>query len=509
MFDNIKQKYDKKLETDFLSEALEIVEKPASPIGHFVIWVTILIVVTAIIWACFGKMDEVAIASARIVPKDGVQVIQPLYEGVVTDILVEEGEAVKKGQELIILDSTAEQIGMKNSEGKIRELKLQNDLISLLLKNLDISDYAKKNNISDENGIQVIRLMASMQNENKLTLSQYGSQRDQYEKQLEIEKNTLEKLNENLSALQKQKSDASALYSGSTPESQALENYGLQLEIAEKEVKEYKKLYEIGAAAKYQFEEKQIALDEIRKQYELQQVRAEHESADNSAEISELQREIDLLKKDISAQKKSVEKQEELLAQSETAIESANAEFEQLLNNMLVSNNQSIADYESDLKIREQTNKSQVLTAPVDGTIQTVAVTTVGGVVTSAQPIISIVPQNAELIVEADVLNRDIGYVFEGQEVSVKLDTFSFQKYGTVDGKIIYVSPSATEDERKGLIYKIKVSVDRTSFNINGNDVPISSGMSGTAEIKLEERRIIEFFLEPVFEYFDDSLKVR
>ncbi len=145
----------------------------------------------------------------------------------------------------------------------------------------------------------------------------------------------------------------------------------------------------------------------------------------------------------------------------------------------------------------------------MDGTVQTVAVTTVGGVVTSAQPVVSIVPQNAELIVEADVLNQDIGYVFEGQEVSVKLDTFSFQKYGTVDGKIIYVSPSAVEDERKGLVYKIKVSVDRNSFNINGNDVPISSGMSGTAEIKLEERKIIEFFLEPIFEYFDDSLKVR
>ncbi len=222
-----------------------------------------------------------------------------------------------------------------------------------------------------------------------------------------------------------------------------------------------------------------------------------------------MQREIDLLKKDISAQEKSVEKQEELLSQSETAIESANAEFEQSLTNMLVSNNQSIIDYESDLKLREQTNKSQVLTAPVDGTVQTVAVTTVGGVVTSAQPVVSIVPQNAELIVEADVLNQDIGYVFEGQEVSVKLDTFSFQKYGTVDGKIIYVSPSAVEDERKGLVYKIKVSVDRNSFNINGNDVPISSGMSGTAEIKLEERKIIEFFLEPIFEYFDDSLKVR
>ncbi len=155
--------------------------------------------------------------------------------------------------------------------------------------------------------------MISMQNENKLAVSQYGSQRSQYEKQLEIEKNTLEKLNGDLSALQKQKNEASELYSGSTPENQALENYMLQLENAEKEVKEYKKLYEIGAAAKYQLEEKQTALDEIKKQYELQQVRAEHESAGNSAEISELQREIDLLKKDISAQEKSVEKQEELL----------------------------------------------------------------------------------------------------------------------------------------------------------------------------------------------------
>lgn len=509
MFDKIKQKYDKKLETDFLSEALEIVEKPVSPLGHFVIWTTIVIVTATVIWACYGKMDEVAIASARIVPKDGVQVVQPLYEGVVTDILVEEGEAVKKGQELIILDSTAEQIGMENSEVKIQELKLQNDLISLLLGNSDISDYAEKNNISDENEIQVVKLMISMHNENKLAVSQYDSQRSQYEKQLEIEKNTLEKLNGNLSALQKQKSETSALYSGSTPENQALENYKLQLEIAEKEVNEYKKLYEIGAAAKYQLEEKQTALDEIKKQYELQQVRAEHESAGNSAEISELQREIDLLKKDVSAQEKNVEKQEELIAQAKTAIESANAEFEQSLTNMLVSNNQAIIDYESDLKIREQANKSQVLTAPVDGTVQTVGITTVGGVVTSAQPVISIVPENAELIVEADVLNQDIGYVFEGQEVSVKLDTFSFQKYGTVDGKIIYISPSAVEDDRKGLIYKIKVSVDRNSFNINGSDVPISSGMSGTAEIKLEERRIIEFFLEPVFEYFDDSLKVR
>ena len=509
MLEKIKTKYDKSLETAFLSEALEIVEKPASPIGRFMIWITIAIVVSAIIWACFGKMDEVAIASATVAPKDGVQVIQPLYEGIVTQILVEEGETVKKGQELIILDSTAEQIGIENSESKIKELTLQNDLIELLLDGKDISDYAEKNGITEEADIQVVKLMIGMQNENQLLISQHQSQYVQYEKQLEIEQNSLEKLNGDLAALEKRKANAKKLYSGSSPEEQALENYRLQLEAAEKEYEEYLKLYEIGAVAKYQLDEKKTALDDIRKQLELQEVRAEHESAGNSAEVSEIQREIDLLLKDISAQEKNVQKQEELLEQSETALQSAKTEFEKNLTNMLVTNNQTLTDYESDLKLKNQNSKSQILTAPVDGTVQTVAVKTIGGVVTSAQPVVTIVPENAELIIEADVLNKDIGYVFAGQEVSVKLDTFSFQKYGTVDGKIIYVSPSAVEDERKGLVYKIKVAIDRTSFNVNGTEVPISSGMSGTAEIKLEERRIIEFFLEPVFEYFDDSLKVR
>ena len=509
MLENIKNKYDKSLETAFLSEALEIVEKPASPIGHFMIWITIAIVVSAVIWACFGKMDEVAIASATVAPKDGVQVVQPLYEGIVTQILVEEGEQVKKGQELIILDSTAEQIGIENSESKISGLTLQNDLIELILGGTDISKYAEENGITDESDIQVINLMVGMQSENQLVISQHESQYAQYEKQLEIEQNSLEKLNGDLAALQKQKSDAVDLYSGSSPEGQALENYKLQLETAEKDYEEYSKLYEIGAVAKYQLDEKKTALDDIRKQLELQEVRAEHESAGNSAEVSELQREIDLLLKDISAQEKNVQKQEELLEQAETALQSAKTEFEQSLTNMLVTNNQTLTDYESDLKLKNQNSKSQILTSPVDGTVQTVAVTTVGGVVTSAQPVVTIVPENAELIIEANVLNKDIGYVFAGQEVSVKLDTFSFQKYGTVDGKIIYVSPSAVEDERKGLVYKIKVAINKTSFNVNGSEVPISSGMSGTAEIKLEERRIIEFFLEPVFEYFDDSLKIR
>ncbi|MBQ8780701.1 MAG: HlyD family efflux transporter periplasmic adaptor subunit [Oscillospiraceae bacterium] len=509
MFKRIKRKYDNELETAFLSETLEIVEKPASPLGHFMIWIVTAIILTAIIWSCVGEMDEVAIAAARIVPKDGVQVVQPLNEGTVTKILVEEGQEVKKGQVLILLDSTAEQIGIENSENKINGMKLQNELAQLLLNGTDISSYAAENGITDIEEVQMINLMIEMSSENKLALNQLISQYEQYKKQTEIEKDNLDKLNNELLSFQVQKTEMVQLYDNSAPEEQSLENYALQLEIAEKEYGEYKKLYEIGAVAEYQLEEKKSVLDEILKQIELQEVRAIHESTGNSVELAALEREISMLIKDISAQEKTVQKQEELLNQSEMAIKSAETEFKQKLNNIIVTNNQTITDQSANLKLQEQSTRYQSLVSPVDGTVQTISVTTVGGVVTSAQPIVSIVPKDAELIIEADVLNKDIGYVFAGQEVSVKLDTFSFQKYGTLNGKINYVSPSAVEDEKRGLIYKIKAETERTEFLINGENVSVSSGMSGTAEIKLEKRKVIEFFLEPIFEYFDDSLKVR
>ncbi len=513
MFEKLKKKitikYDKSLENEFLSEALEIIEKPASPIGHLMIWIIVAIIITTIIWSCFGKMDEVAIGLARVMPKDGVQVIQPLYEGTITEILVSEGEQVRAGQELIVLDTSTLNIQTENSKSKVKELILQNNLINLLLEGVDITNYAEKNNVTSENELQVVNLMISMQEENKLTISDGELQYEQNKKQLEIEKNTLKKYNESLVSLENQLEQEKFLYSGKSPENKILDNYELQLSNSQKELTEYEYLFEIGAIAKYQLTEKQNEFNVLTEQYELQKVLAEHETVGNSTKISDLNRQSDTLKMDISSAEQAVKKQEELLLQAETAIKSEKMNFEKNLTNTAVNNSKTIMDYNSDLKIKSETEKSQILTSPTDGTVQTLAVKTIGGVVTSAQPVITIVPNDAELIIEADVLNRDIGYIFVGQEVSVKLDTFSFQKYGAINGKIIYVSPSAVEDERQGPIYKIKIAFDKKSFDINGNQVPVLSGMTGTAEIKLEERKIIEFFLEPNFEYFDTSLKVR
>ena len=153
--------------------------------------------------------------------------------------------------------------------------------------------------------------------------------------------------------------------------------------------------------------------------------------------------------------------------------------------------------------LQNEYSSANILSSPVDGTVQAITVTTNGGVVTAAQSVVAIVPDDSELIAEAEVLNKDIGFIYTGQEVSLKVDAFSFQKYGTINGKIIYISPTAVENEYKGLVYKVKIAIDTTEFNVNGKSMPIASGMSGTAEIKLKSKPIIEFFFEPIFEHFD------
>jgi hemolysin D len=171
------------------------------------------------------------------------------------------------------------------------------------------------------------------------------------------------------------------------------------------------------------------------------------------------------------------------------------------------------------------------LRSPVDGLVQRVDVTTTGGVVTPAQSLVTIVPDGTPLIVEASLSNEDIGYVRAGQDVDVKVDTFPFQKYGTLKGKLIWISPDADEksqgnDDSKGgassgksspdpksskpsYVYKVHIRPDNTNFVVDGKTTPIQAGMTVQADITTDHRRIIEFFLSPVIKYLDEGLRVR
>jgi hemolysin D len=151
----------------------------------------------------------------------------------------------------------------------------------------------------------------------------------------------------------------------------------------------------------------------------------------------------------------------------------------------------------------------QRLTSPIDGVVQQLAVHTVGGVVTPAQQLLIVVPHDHPVEAEAQVENKDVGFVKEGQPVEIKVETFPFTLYGTIPGKVLSVSDDAAPIEKVGLVYPTRVSMDRSTIEVEGKQVHLSPGMAVTVEIKTSKRRLIEYLLSPLLKSVKESLRER
>lgn len=149
------------------------------------------------------------------------------------------------------------------------------------------------------------------------------------------------------------------------------------------------------------------------------------------------------------------------------------------------------------------------LTAPVDGTVQQLAVHTVGTAVPAAQPLMQIVPRDGAVEMEAFIDNRDVGFVSEGQAASVKIDAFEYTKYGTLSARVTHVSRDAIDDDKRGLVYSVKVTLDRKTLVADGREIALSPGMSGSAEIRTGTRRVMEYVLSPLLQHARESLRER
>jgi hemolysin D len=153
----------------------------------------------------------------------------------------------------------------------------------------------------------------------------------------------------------------------------------------------------------------------------------------------------------------------------------------------------------------------QTLRAPIDGVVQQLAVSTVGGVVTAAQPLLTVVPEQSPLEVEAMVANRDIGHLRVGQRVINKIETFDFTRYGYIEGEVQWVGTDAMADPKQGLIYpvRIKLASTQTPTSVNGRPGVVTAGMNVSADIRTGERRLIEYLLAPLLRYQQEALRER
>lgn len=175
----------------------------------------------------------------------------------------------------------------------------------------------------------------------------------------------------------------------------------------------------------------------------------------------------------------------------------------------LASRDKQANELDAEIKEIEFRKQQQNIISPVDGYVNTMMVHTVGGVVTPAEKIISVVPANAPLVVKVNVLNKDIGFIREGMPVLIKIDTFDFQKYGIVNGTVKKIAKDSIEDEKEGPIYDVYISLLNKTLMVEGKETPITTGMSLSAEIKVGKRRIIEFFIYPLIKYWNQAITVR
>ncbi|WP_315759017.1 MULTISPECIES: HlyD family type I secretion periplasmic adaptor subunit [unclassified Bradyrhizobium] len=224
---------------------------------------------------------------------------------------------------------------------------------------------------------------------------------------------------------------------------------------------------------------------------------------------------------EIEAARLSLEQQ---LAQTRTG-------FERQVLSDLTDAEKKAEELTQDLVKAERKIAEQVLRAPIDGTVQQLALHTVGGVVTPAQQLMLIVPADSQLEAEAMITNRDIGFVNVGQPAEIKIDTFNFTRYGLVHGKVLSVSQDSIvrekpADKQNGgktagalaetsepagqeFIYSARVSLDEKQMQVEDEMVALAPGMAVTVEIKTGTRRIIEYVMSPLLRYKQESLRER
>lgn len=438
-------------EVHFLPAALALQEAPVHPAPRIIQWSIMAFAGLALLWACIGEIDVVATATGKIVPSGKSKVIQPSEVAVVKAIHVYDGQTVKTGELLVELDTQITGADVQRLKTDLLAAQIDNARASALLEAIeeDREPSSLATHIPQASEAQQLSAQAWLRGqylEMKSALQQSDAEIAQHTAEIQAARAWVAKLQESL------------------PITQQL-------------VADYKRLLEKSYIAKHAYLEKeQLRLDQ------------ERELAVQQARVLELQ----------AARQQAESRRRSVLAQTRRA-----------MLDLLNESQQRAAGLLQELSKAEQRHRLMHLTAPVDGTVQQLAIHTAGGVVTEAQPLMVIVPTNQPVEVEALLENKDIGFVRPGQEVEVKVDTFTFTKYGVVHGTVQSISDDAIEDERLGLVYSARIQLKESSILVGSQQVPLSPGMAIRAEVKTDKRKVIDYFLSPLQQYVDESLAER
>lgn len=448
---------------EFLPAALEIIEKPPSPGLRWLLLSICGLFTIALIWSFVGKVDVVATASGKIIPSGNVKVVQPIEIGYVRKIHVRNGQHVDAGQLLVELDSTVSGAEAKQASQGLLTAEI------IASRNIALFDHAQG---------RVGRFRPPADTPNFIA----ATQRD-------FVNSSIEEYDGERSSLVQQRAERVAELAGSEAEISKLRQ---TLPLVEEQLAARVELTNKGYFSKIRL-------------LEFKQQKVEHIQ-------------------NIAVQQANASRVRASIANIDAQILRVKGGF---------GKNAIMALAEAQEKTglsREEVTKSvrrrdfQQLRAPVSGTIQQLAVSTIGGIVQPAQAIMIIVPDDEAVVVEANIINRDIGFIREGQPVRVKLEAYNFTDYGIIPGVVDSISRDAIEigqagqqaqgneqgrSKQQGLVYSARIRLAQRTIRVRGRDQTIGPGLAVQAEIKTGERRIIQYLLSPIAQTMDEAGRER
>ena len=435
-------------ETEFLPAILEVTETPPSPTGRLVMWSILLLVVVALAWSILGHINEVAVASGKVIPTGQIKTIQVKNKGIIKGINVEEGQLVQEGDVLVVLDPTTTTADYDSLKKRAAYYKLD---IQRLTAELTQQPFTPE----EDPDLEAHDLAAEM--------ALYQSRTSDYHTQRQ---SRVDVINQKIAKLQA----TQATY----------EKFAQVLSIEQEKEARLTDLSEQNAISQFQLLEQQSKTIEYAKNAQAQ-----------LDELNSIKAEI---------------------AEAQQNLANVDAAYHKDIMTALVEAKKEYYSVSESIKKADEDSRMATIYAPASGRVYNLNVHTLGGIVTDAQPLMQIVPEDVKLEFEVYADNKDIGFIKVGQEAEVKVETFNFQKFGMYKAEVMEISADAVNDSSNQQNYmKYKLRLDPTSNDINvyGQPAKLEVGMNVSAEIKIKEKRIIDFFLDPFRRYTSEALRER
>jgi hemolysin D len=406
------------------------------------------LIASALLWSVWSIVDIVATAEGRVIPSARVKRVQPAELGVVRSVHVQDGDRVKAGQLLIELDPTVRQADRE---------RLANNLLSMR------ADVAR---------LQALRFPLPQALSEFRPPSELGAIADHQHREMLVAE--LSRHSADLGLID---NEIVGLRSQMRGFQVGIERLSRVLPLLRERTHARRRLSEQGFGSRLLYLEIEQQLVEQEQEEKLLHVKVEETIAAIEA-AAQRRRRLD-------------------------------ADFQREVYSRLIEAERLTISLQQELGQAEQQLNYQSIAAPIDGKIQQLIVDTVGGVVTAAQTLMIIVPEDDELEIEALVLNKDIGFITIGQAASIKFEAFPYTVYGSMPGTIRDVSRDVIEDPRFGFVYPIRVRLQSSAMLIDNRPVPISAGMRATVDIVTDKRRLIYFILSPILRFRDEAFRER